>query len=54
MYEFIPEMMVLSIPELVISFKVKMGAEILDARKSSENSFEYFITCSCGLINNGR
>ena len=52
--EFIPEMMVLRIPELVTSFKVKMNAEILDARKSFANSFEYCITCFYDLINSGR
>jgi len=54
MLEFIPEIMDLRIPELFISFEVIMYAEILDARKSFENSFEYFITCSCALINNGK
>lgn len=54
MLECIPEIMDLRIPELFISFEVKMYAEILYARKSFANSFEYFITCSCDLINNGK
>ena len=40
--------------ELIISFEVKMNAEILDARKSFANFFEYFITCSFDLLNSGK
>jgi hypothetical protein len=40
----------LRITEIVKSLEVKMDAEILDARKSFANSFEYFMTCSCDLF----
>jgi hypothetical protein len=40
----------LSIPEFVKSFEVKLDAENLDARSSFVDSFEYFITCFCDLL----
>jgi len=54
MLDCIPEIVDLRMPELFISFEVEIYAGILDGRKSFANSFEYFITCSCDLINNGK
>lgn len=55
MQEFRQEMMKdLRIPEFVKSFEVKLDAENLDARSSFADSFEYFITCFCDLLHNGK